>query len=234
MIEHKETCFKINGKQTVKLKSGLIRFKIHFKQLAVPFKIHADFESVLKGVKSNDRNKNTLYTKRYIDRIPCSYAYIIFCINDKFSKPVVRYRGKNAINRFIETILEEYDYCKKVIKKHFNKNLVMSVEDEEKFQLSNICWICDKLFDVGDNKVKDHYHVTGKYRGSAHWSCNTNLTLTKKVPVIFHNLRGYCRHFIMQEIGKFGVKVNVIPNGLEKYMTFTVHKNLVFIQSMQL
>ena len=44
----------------------------------------------------------------------------------------------------------------------------MSVEDEERFQSSSKCWVCDKLFDVGDNKVKDHCLVTGKYRGSAH------------------------------------------------------------------
>ena len=55
-----------------------------------------------------------------------------------------------------------------MIKKHFNKNLIMSVEDEERFQSSSKCWVCDKLFDVGDNKVRDHCHVTGKYRGSAH------------------------------------------------------------------
>ena len=47
---------------------------------------------------------------------------------------------------------------------------------------------CDKLFDIGDNKARDHCHVTGKYRGSAH--CNINLQLTKKVTAIFHNLRG--------------------------------------------
>ena len=53
------------------------------------------------------------------------------------------------------------------MKKYFNKNLVMSAEDEERFQLSNICWICNKLFDAGDNKVRDNYHITGKYRGVA-------------------------------------------------------------------
>ena len=94
---------------------------------------------------------------------------------------------KNAVSRLIEAILEEYNYCKKVIKKHFNKNLVLSAEDEQRFQSSNKCWICDKLFDVVDNKVRDHCHVTGKYSGSAHWSCNIDLKLTKKVLVIFHN-----------------------------------------------
>ena len=67
----------------------------------------------------------------------------------------------------------------------------MFAEDEERIQLSNICWIIDKLFDSGDNKVRDHCNITGKYRGSAHWSCNINLKLTKEVPVIFHNLSGY-------------------------------------------
>ena len=65
----------------------------------------------------------------------------------------------------------------------------MSAKDEERFQSSNKCWICLKLFDVGDKKVRDHCHITGKYRGSAHWSCNINLKLIKKVPVIFHNLK---------------------------------------------
>ena len=67
----------------------------------------------------------------------------------------------------------------------------MSAEEQEQFQSSNTCWICEKLIDNDDEKVRDHCHVTGKFRGAAHWSCNINLQLTKKVPVIFHNLRGY-------------------------------------------
>ena len=82
----------------------------------------------------------------------------------------------------------------------------MSAEGEERFQLSNSCWIRDKLFDVGDDKVGDHCHITGKYRGSAHWSCNVNLKLTKNVPVILHNLRGYDSHLIIKEIDTFDVK----------------------------
>ena len=110
----------------------------------------------------------------------------------------------------------------------------MPAEDEERLQSSNKCWICNKLFDVGDDKVRDHDHIIGKYRGSAHWSCNINLKLTKRVPVITHNLKGYYSHLIMQEICKFDVKTSVIPNGLEEYMAFTINKNLVFINSMQL
>ena len=75
------------------------------------------------------------------------------------------------------------------MKKHFNKNLIMS-EEEEQFQSSNICWVCEKLIDNDHEKVRGHCHVTGKFRDAAHWSCNINVQLIKKVPVIFHSLRG--------------------------------------------
>ena len=66
------------------------------------------------------------------------------------------------------------------MKKHFNKNLNMSKEEEEQFQSSHTCWICEKLIHNDNEKVKDHCHVTRKFRGAAHWSCNINLQLTKK------------------------------------------------------
>ena len=99
--EHKETCLKINGKQSVTLRSGSIKFKNSFKQLAVPFKIYADFESVLKGVRGSDKKSNASYTKTYQTNIPCSFAYKVVCIDDKFSKPVVLYRGNNAVNKLL-------------------------------------------------------------------------------------------------------------------------------------
>ena len=140
LIKYKETFLKINVKQTVKLKSSSIKFENHFKQLAVPSKIDADFEAALKGVKSSDKN-NSSYTEKYQDHIPCSFAYKAVCIDNKFSKKVVLYRGKNLVYKFIEAILEEYYFCKKIIKKHFNKNLIMSAKDQERFQLSNNCWM---------------------------------------------------------------------------------------------
>ena len=104
--------------------------------------------------------------------------------------------------------------------KHFNENLIMSEEEEHLLQRSNSCWTCKKLVDNVEEKVRDHWHVTGKFRGAVHGSCNMNLQLTKKVPVIFHNLRGYDSHLIFSELDKSGVKISVIPNGLEKYMAF--------------
>ena len=74
----------------------------------------------------------------------------------------------------------------------------MSEKDEQIFQCSNKCWICDKLCDVGDNKVREHCHITGYYRGSAYWICNGNLKLTKNVFLMFHNIKGYDSYLIMQ------------------------------------
>ena len=185
----------------------------------------------MKGIKSSDKN-NGSYTEKYEDHISCNFAYKVACVDKKFSKKVVIYRGRNAVHKFIKAILEEYDYCKKLIKTHFNKNIIMFVE-EERFQLTNSSWICDKLFDVGDDRVRDHCHIIGQYRDGAHLSCNIDLNLSKKIPVIFHNLRGYDSHLIIKEISKFNVKLRVIPNGLEKYMAFTINRNLFFIDSMQ-
>ena len=117
------------------------------------------------------------------------------------------------------------------MKKKFNKDLIMIEKEEEQFQSSNTCWICEKLID--NEKVRDHCHITGKFRGADHWSCNTNLQLTKKVLVIFHNLRGSESRLIFHELKNFDVKTDAIPNGLEKYKAFILNKNLVFIDSMQ-
>ena len=94
--------------------------------------------------------------------------------------------------------------------------------------------IYEKLIDDDHEKVRDHCHITRKFGNAAHWSCNVNLQLTKKVPVIFNNLEGYDSHLIFIELKKFDVKIDVIPNGLEKYMAFILNKNLVFIDSMQI
>ena len=101
--------------------------------------------------------------------------------------------------------------------KYFNKNLIMS-EEQHLFQKSNSCWICKKLIDNDEEKVRAHCHIIGKFKGAAHQHFNINFQLIKKVPVIFHNLRGYKNHLIFNELDKFDVKIKVIPNGLEKYM----------------
>ena len=94
-----------------------------------------------------------------------------------------------------------------------------------------------KIFDNDyvdtDLKVRDHCHITGKYRGSAHRDCNINVRLNHKSPVVFHNLKNYDSHLIIQELGKFSLKINVITNGLEKYMTLSINSKLNFIDGFQ-
>ena len=73
---------------------------------------------------------------------------------------------------------------------------------------------------ASDEKFIDHCHITGKFRGTAYWSCNINVLLTKIFLVIFHNLRGYDSHLIFVSLKVLMQKIDVIPNRLEKYMTF--------------
>ena len=106
LTEHKEDCLIINGKQSVKLEKGTIEFENYFKQIPVPFKIYADFECNLRGVESYEGS----YTKKYQDHVPCSFAYKVVCIDDRFSKPIVVFRGKTAAYKFIKAILNEDEY----------------------------------------------------------------------------------------------------------------------------
>ena len=70
--------------------------------------------------------------------------------------------------------------------------------------------------------MSDYCHITGNYRVFAHRDCNINLKLNHKIPSVFHNLTNYDFHLIIQELGKFNRKIKVIPNGLEKYMSFSI------------
>ena len=119
------------------------------------------------------------------------------------------------------------------MKKHFNKELVMTKEGNEDFENSNKCWICHNNYIDTDVKVREHCHITGKYRGSAHRDCNINVKLNHKIPVVFHSLKNYDSHLIMQELGKFNLKINVIPNGVRKYMSLSINNKLSFIDSFQ-
>ena len=112
LIKHKKNCLSINGKQSVKLEEGIIEFENYFKQIPVPFKIYADFEYNLRSVESYEG----CYTKKYQDHLPCSFAYKVVCIDDRFTKPIVVHRGENAAYEFIKAILKVYKYCRKVMK----------------------------------------------------------------------------------------------------------------------
>ena len=91
-IKHREDCLSINGVQSVKVEEGIIKSEDNFKQLPAPFKIYADFECNLKNIEIYEGT----CTKKYHHHIPCNLAYKIVCVDDRFSKPIVIYRGKNA------------------------------------------------------------------------------------------------------------------------------------------
>ena len=255
---HTVDCIEINGKQAIKMPEpgSKITFTNFRKQLSAPFIIYADFEAITEKV-----SQKKSHTEQYQKHTACGYGYkVVCCYDDKFSKPIKIYRGEMTIHKFMKDMLAEVEYCQEVVKNHFTKPLEMTDEDEESFQRAKECNICKKPFGknkdgeknikkvkIKNVKVRDHCHVTGKYRGAAHVSCNLNFQLTNKIPVVFHNLKGYDSHFIMQEIGDIAKKnvyvdekgrqhemrINVIPHNMEKYMAFMLGQNLVFIDSFQ-
>ena len=117
----------------------------------------------------------------------------------------------------------------------------MTSKDKGNFRKATHCHICRKRYKEDEEPVRDHCHITGKYRGSAHAACNLKLQISAqkiRIPVIFHNLRGYDSHFIINELGELisageNFTVNVIPNNTEKYMAFYIGKHLAFIDSFQ-
>ena len=148
LIKHKEDCLSINGVQSVDLEEGIIKFENYSKQLSAPFKIYADFECNLQDTEIYEGS----CTKKY-DHVPCNYVFKVVCIDIRFSKPVVVYRGKNVAYEFIKAILKEYKYCKNIMKKHFNKTLIMSEEEEHLFQQSSSCWICGNIINHDNKKI---------------------------------------------------------------------------------
>ena len=109
----------------------------------------------------------------------------------------------------------------------------MTSEDHTDFSKSNHCHICEDTFvEVKDgleipalkgDKVRDHCHYTGRYRGAAHNGCNILYRKIKDIPVFFHNLSGYDGHIIFQNLGKVRVKEpKVIAKSLEKFISFSI------------
>ena len=100
----------------------------------------------------------------------------------------------------------------------------MMSEDEESYNNSHICWICKQELNM--DKVRGPCHVTGKFRGAAHNKCIINLRLPRKLPIIFHNLQGYDGHIIFKELNNFEVDFDVIPKGIDKYMSIIVNRHI--------
>ena len=107
------------------------------------------------------------------------------------------YLGQDAIYNFISSMREESKYCSYVMKKHFNKKLFITKEDNEHFENPTKRWVCDSDYIDVDVKVRDYCHITGKYRGSPHRDCSISVKLNYKIPVLFQNLKKYDSHIIL-------------------------------------
>ena len=261
LANHVNNCLTINGKQAINIPEqgeNILKFNNFHKQLPVPFVIYADFEAIMKKVQGceqseemkKDKDKRS-YTEAYQTHEDCCNGYkVVCCYKKKYSKTIQTYRGKNAVNKFMEKMLEEVEYCKAVIKKRFNKPLIMTEDDEQHFKTMDGCHICGEKYTDKDVHVRDHCHVTEKFRGSAHQECNLKLRIKPEVlriPVIFHNLCSNDGSFIMQQISKITnnyaykdkqgkeqpLTINAIPNNMEKYMAFMLDNHLTFIDSFQ-
>ena len=175
LANHVNNCVTINGAQAINMpKQGenILKFNSFHKQLPVPFVIKANFEAITKKVQSckqseemeNEKNKRS-YREACQIHEGCGSAYrVICCYDDKYSKDICIYRGENAVYKFIENMLEEVEYCKAVVKTHFNKPLVMTEVDEQHFKTMDGCHICGEKYTDKDVRVRDHSHITGKFR----------------------------------------------------------------------
>ena len=97
------------------------------------------------------------------------------------------------------------------------------------------CCICEKEFSVGEFRVRDHCHYTGKYNGPAHNICNMEKRTDKRLPIIFHNFKGYDSHLLIRDLCKMETDVSsirLIPKTMEKY-TSVITKEFKFIDSYQ-
>ena len=140
-----KNCFEINCKQTIKMpkKGEHIKFKNYERKVKSPFMTYVDFESILVPEDNGKQNSYESYTNKYQKHVACSYSCKLVCVDDKFSKRFKSYLGEDAVYNFISSMIEESKYCSDVMKKHFNKELGMTKEDNENFENSTECWICD-------------------------------------------------------------------------------------------
>ena len=204
--------------------------------MRVPVVIYADFESYIKPIITCEPSSDHSYTKRYQQHVANS-----FCIYAKPSDDVIEARGElpnnlisytdvrgvdcNVGELFIKS-LEELAVAIYNTYEAEKYDMIFTSDDELDYNNATHCHICNLPLATGDDDditVRDHCHITGKYRGAAHKSCNLNYKLPRFYPVIMHNLSGYDVHLFIKHLGgtcgASGVKV--IPQTDERYITIS-------------
>ncbi|PFX14317.1 hypothetical protein AWC38_SpisGene21541 [Stylophora pistillata] len=201
-----------------------LSFKNHHKRMDMPFVIYADFESIIKLLLSAQPNPKECYTERKQQHIPVSFCYFVKCwFDDRYSK-VVEYTAKSAnedvAQKFVESLEAE---VKSIYEDHPSKKMIFTDSDVVKFENATCCWLCGEDFQEGEEKVRDHCHYTGEFRGAAHNSCNLKFQRPKFTPIVLHNLANYDAHLFVRNLGVSEGEIDCIPNNEEKYISFTKH-----------
>ena len=213
-----------------KSKKSIIQFQNHQKQMKVSYVIYADFESLIIKIEGPEPGPKESYTHRTQIHEACGFSYVVVR-SDGFAQEPVVYRGSNATEAFLKCLKNEEKDIVKFLEDP--EPLQMSEEEEIEFEKTKNCHVCDIPLEA--DRVRDHDHITGKFRGAAHNACNLKLRIKPKevvIPVILHGLRNYDSHLIMQSISKVDGKITCIPNHMEKYISFSLGK-LRFIDSVQ-
>ena len=218
--KHKESC---NSKEAVKIElpvaGTFLGFKNFNRSMRVPFTVYADFESFTTQIDTCQLNPDFSYTNQYQKHTPSGFCYFIKCFDDKiYSQEPVTFvkecEDDDVAQIFVDML--ENDIKEIYTQFKFKKNMIFDKNDEKAFRESVKCHICDK--DLGEDRVRDHCHLSGKYRGAAHNECNIKYTIPKFIPVVFHNLSGYDAHLFIK---KLGGKIKCIPTNEEKYISFS-------------
>ena len=216
---------------------NILKFLNYKNKMQVPYVIYADFECILKEVE----DKNETKTKKTHEHIPCGFGYYVVSIDPNYKSKYISYRGEDAHRKFIESILKTEEDLTTRIKRIVPMEL--TDKQQKEFDKAEICHVCKG--DIGfitkkkkgeyvteKDKVRDHCHITGKYRGPAHNKCNLNFKNRSQIPVFFHNLKGYDAHLILQVASEYTDKIDCIAQNFEKYVTFSI-RNLKFKDSLQ-
>ena len=222
--KHKEYCYNNECVKLIMSPAGTyLRFKNFLHSEKAPFSIYADFECKVKKIHNCDPDPTKSYTHKYQKHEPISFTYYIKCFNEDVyeSKKRTYIKEKpedpDAIDIFIKWLEEDV----KEIANIKPKEMIFTEENMEQFNKASDCWICGET--LGNDRVRDHCHFTGRYRGPAHNSCNLKYRKPKSVSVFFHNLSGYDSHLFIKKLGSPDKKENIkcIPNNEEKYISFT-------------
>ena len=176
------------------------------KSLKAPFAIYADLECLLIKQQSCQNNLNESYTERKAMHEPCGYSLDLVSSFDSKQNKHNFYRGKDCIKRFCSDLKE---LATKIID-YEEKEMIPLTDDENKFyEELEKCHICQKKFCYDKNeikkfklyqKVRDHCHYTGKFRGAAHSICNLDCKVSKEIPIKIHNGSTYDYHFLIKEL----------------------------------